>query len=548
MATAIAQGVTSVAILDNTSGCLSKSVEIVVHPLEICSGSQFTAFATVFLDLDSNAFFNPQIESVLPNASINISGLNTTYFTDENGNANIKLDSGQYTFTVTMPYGLWQENPIVKTLNVNQDKDLLIGFIPQSGVISAIANQTTDFLRCNRYAKIHNTVTNTGTSLINGTMTVKLDERVYIRNITPAPIEKTDSTIVWDISQLLPGQKLKASFEAFVPNPTSNDDSLRFAILVKDDTNSSLYQNNFAHLIRCSYDPNDLQVRPDRIGEENLTLRTEALTYQVRFQNTGNDTAFYVRIDDVLHKDIDRSSLMLIDASHKGRMILCSNDTLCYIMDSIQLVDDKTSFEASQGYVVFTAKTQTAIKEGTVVPNQAFIFFDANAPVITNKVQNTIVTALPCPDNTLTIDGAWLTTGEGGLKYQWIDCNTGIVVEETTTPFYKPETIGTYQVKILGDYCTTFSECVTYNTTSTDEIPNELLIYPTLIHDRFYISTSEIIKEVNLVHLSGKVQPLMTISTEDKLTVVSLPSVTPGYYLVNIITNKGVYTKAIIKK
>ena len=75
----------------------------------------------------------------------------------------------------------------------------------------------------------------------------------------------------------------------------------------------------------------------------------------------------------MLHKDIDRRSLMLIDASHKGRMILCSNDTLCYIMDTIQLVDDKTNYEASQGYVVFTAKTKFDI-EGTVVPNQATSF------------------------------------------------------------------------------------------------------------------------------------------------------------------------------
>lgn len=547
--TAINPGTASLFYTQTNAGCISDPLKLVVLAEGACTeNGQKWVHVTCFADLNGDGIYAPPVEYPLNNTSLQIAGHPITYFTNVNGESLFSLDTGNYTLTALIPYGNWEENPIITNFDFFDNTELLIGFAPLTGNASAIAQQSVGIIRCNQYTNMNVSVMNVGSAPLDGRIKVKHEIRSMVKNFNPALLAMTDSTITWQIDQLLPGQVFKPSYQARIPNPNSNNDSLHFTISVYDDNDSLLYKENLVYLIRCSYDPNDLQVRPDRIGEENLTLRTEALTYQVRFQNTGNDTAFYVRIDDVLHKDIDRSSLMLIDASHKGRMILCSNDTLCYIMDTIQLVDDKTSFEASQGYVVFTANTQTAIKEGTVVPNQAFIFFDANAPVITNKVQNTIVTALPCPDNTLTIDGAWLTTGEGGLKYQWIDCNTGTVVEETTTPFYKLETIGTYQVKILGDYCTTYSECVVYNTTSTDEIPNELLIYPTLIHDRFYISTSEIIKEVNLVHLSGKVQPLMTISTEDKLTLVSLPSVTPGYYLVNIITNKGVHTKAIIKK
>ena len=204
---------------------------------------------------------------------------------------------------------------------------------------------------------------------------------------------------------------------------------MRFAIQVKDDNDSSLFQNNFAHLIRCSYDPNDLQVRPDRIGEDNLTLRTEALTYQVRFQNTGNDTAFlrpHRRCAPQRYRPpfphAHRCQPQRQDDPVQQRH-------LCYIMDTIQLVDDKTNYEASQGYVVFTAKTKFDIAEGTVVPNQAHIFFDANAPSDHQCRKNTIVTSLPCPDNALTQDGPWLVATEGGNQYTWIDCSNDQILE-----------------------------------------------------------------------------------------------------------------------
>mgnify|MGYP000861595592 CR=1 FL=1 len=545
--TTLKEGLSDIYFQSVPFRCNSDTFLISVLPSDSCEIKKYYTYCTVFADLNQDGVFTPPLEFVLPNAAINFSGINTTYFTDENGNANIKLDSGQYTFTVSMPYGLWQENPVIKTLTVNQDKDLLIGFIPQTGLTSAFANQTTDFLRCNRYTKIYSTTTNTGTSLINGTMTVKLDERVYIRNISPSPLEKTDSTISWDISQLLPGQKLKTSFEAFVPNPSSNNDSLRFAIQVKDDNDSSLFQNNFAHLIRCSYDPNDLQVRPDRIGEDNLTLRTEALTYQVRFQNTGNDTAFYVRIDDVLHKDIDRRSLMLIDASHKGRMILCSNDTLCYIMDTIQLVDDKTNYEASQGYVVFTAKTKFDIAEGTVVPNQAHIFFDANAPVITNAVKNTIVTSLPCPDNALTQDGPWLVATEGGNQYTWIDCSNDQILEVSDAPLYKPNQNGSYRVAVKGDYCTVESACIPFVVNSVTEIKEEILVYPTLFNEKINIRSKASPITMIITGYSGNTYTKTPVQRNDNDFEVDVSDLGNGIYFMQIITNSGTSTKTMVK-
>lgn len=546
--TATSPGMANIIYSLSNSGCTSDPIQLTVLPENECAESgQKWVHVTCFADLNSDGAFSPPTEYPLNNTSLQIAGFPITFFTNIYGEALFQLDTGSYSLTALVPYGNWEENPIVTNFHHTENTELLIGFIPTTGSSSAIAQQATGIMRCNQYTQVNVSVMNVGSAPLNGRVTVQHEERSMVKNFNPALLSMTDTTITWQIAQLLPGQVFKPSYQARIPNPVSNNDSLHFTIRVYDANDSLLFTETLAYLIRCSYDPNDLQVRPDRIGDENLTLRTEALTYQVRFQNTGNDTAFYVRIDDVLHKDIDRRTLMLIDASHKGRMILCSNDTLCYIMDTIQLVDDKTNYEASQGYVVFTAKTKFDITEGTVVPNQAHIFFDANAPVITNAVKNTIVTSLPCPDNALSQDGPWLVATEGGNQYTWIDCSNDQILEVSDVPLYKPEQNGSYRVAVKGDYCTVESACISFVVNSVAEIDNDLLIYPTLVNDVLYIQSEQAIEKITLGALSGVLHTLSSQLVGNNLSSVTLPAVPSGYYVVTVVTKGGVYTKAVVK-
>ena len=217
------------------------------------------------------------------------------------------------------------------------------------------------------------------------------------------------------------------------------------------------------------------------------------------------------------------------------------------VTDWRKLVDDKTSYEASQGYVVFTAKTKFDIAEGTVVPNQAHIFFDANAPVITNAVKNTIVTSLPCPDNALTQDGPWLVATEGGNQYTWIDCSNEQILEQSDAPLYKPEKNGSYRVAVKGDYCTVESECIPFVVNSVSDIKDGLLIYPTLVNDVFYIQSEQAVEKITLSSLSGVLHTLPSQWLGNNLTSVTLPAVASGYYVVAVVTKGRVYTRGVVK-
>ncbi|MBP9193576.1 MAG: hypothetical protein KBF57_02770 [Saprospiraceae bacterium] len=541
-----AAGIANIIVHSTATNCTSLPKTIYVQPDSLCTEKAYYRIK-VFLDLNKNGIFDIADEFGLSNASITISNNNTTFFTFANSEILLNLPITTRTFTVHLPFGTWEENPIVRTIDLKSTDKLEFGFISKNVNNSILAYHIIPLLRCNNKSEFKPIIFNDGNTNFNGKVKLNYEKRVLFSGSKIEPYFKNDSMVIWEINNLAPGNVFIPSYEAICPLPKYVGDSLDFKLTVYNNNNEVFFEQNYPHVIRCSFDPNDLQVRPDRIGEENLTLRTEALTYQVRFQNTGNDTAFYVRIDDVLHKDIDRRSLMLIDASHKGRLILCSNDTLCYIMDTIQLVDDKTSYEASQGYVVFTAKTKFDIAEGTVVPNQAHIFFDANAPVITNAVKNTIVTSLPCPDNALTQDGPWLVATEGGNQYTWIDCSNEQILEQSDAPLYKPEKNGSYRVAVKGDYCTVESECIPFVVNSVSDIKDGLLIYPTLVNDVFYIQSEQAVEKITLSSLSGVLHTLPSQWLGNNLTSVTLPAVASGYYVVAVVTKGRVYTRGVVK-
>ena len=52
--------------------------------------------------------------------------------------------------------------------------------------------------------------------------------------------------------------------------------------------------------------------------------------------------------------------------------------------------DSNVNEQASHGYVKFSIEPKRGLSNGTVVENQAAIFFDFNTPVITNKTWHTL--------------------------------------------------------------------------------------------------------------------------------------------------------------
>lgn len=141
-----------------------------------------------------------------------------------------------------------------------------------------------------------------------------------------------------------------------------------------------------------AFDPNDKQAVPVGYADQHLIERNIPLTYTIRFQNTGTDTAFNVVVRDTLSSFLKATSLRSISASHAFTWQLTGNGVLEFHFENILLPDSTTNLEASQGFVKFTIDQQPDLPLETLIENSAAIYFDFNAPVITNTVWHRIGT------------------------------------------------------------------------------------------------------------------------------------------------------------
>lgn len=139
-----------------------------------------------------------------------------------------------------------------------------------------------------------------------------------------------------------------------------------------------------------SYDPNAKSALPQGYGEDRRIAPGAAIDYLVQFQNVGTDTAFRVVIRDTLSPWLDLETLRMGAASHDYNWKIANNNTLKIVFDPIALPDSSVNEAASNGFVKFSIKLKDNTPIGATINNQAGIYFDFNAPVITNTVSHTV--------------------------------------------------------------------------------------------------------------------------------------------------------------
>ena len=130
-----------------------------------------------------------------------------------------------------------------------------------------------------------------------------------------------------------------------------------------------------------SFDPNDKHCMQGEVV--STTQIGNFLHYVINFENTGNFPAENVVIKDLLDADkFDISSLQVLSSSHAEVPVLTGNK-LEFYFEGINLVPNE------YGYVAYKIKTKPTLTAGSVVTNKASIYFDFNAPVVTNTATTT---------------------------------------------------------------------------------------------------------------------------------------------------------------
>jgi Leucine-rich repeat (LRR) protein len=187
----------------------------------------------------------------------------------------------------------------------------------------------------------------------------------------------------------IPAQNLQETFLVWGCNGSNTGIHWGFVNQYALNT-GDVHEHDLCINARTSFDPNDISAVAEGVGAQHFIPKNSELEYRIRFQNTGNDTAFVVRVLDKIPAELDLTTLRIGSASHPMTYSLKANGTLEFLFQNI-LLEDSTSNEAkSHGFVTYKIKTKANIVTGATIQNQAFIYFDANPPVATNIYTHTI--------------------------------------------------------------------------------------------------------------------------------------------------------------
>lgn len=287
---------------------------------------------------------------------------------------------------------------------------IYFGIYPAREIKNIEAGIYSPALRCSRTITVEFMITNGGTTIEDGVLWARLDPRVS----EVLPLDDTDfvdgANLGWNYTNLMPGETETKYVSLKIPGVTEIEQGERLTFIAETISNEDqdckddfIYEDE----VRCSYDPNDKLVNPNR--EDQLVLHGEDITYTIRFQNVGNDYADDVLVVDTLDSNFDYSTFKMLNTSHPDqlRYSLSSDGILNFDFHEIYLPDSTRDEQGSNGYVMYSIRPDSTLVDFDVVENTAHIYFDFNPAIVTNTTKNTLVERLPSVstfDDHLSID------------------------------------------------------------------------------------------------------------------------------------------------
>lgn len=169
------------------------------------------------------------------------------------------------------------------------------------------------------------------------------------------------------------------------------------------EPNQSNNSDTLQQIITGSYDPNEKSVWPAADLMHHFSLLSDSVfRYTIRFQNTGNDTAFNVILVDTLNPYLDLTTIQFLGSSHPCRWEITGQNILQVHYTNINLPDSNIDESASHGLFSFSIKPSASLHSAVlpyVLENTAAIYFDFNPPVITDPAFNTVELFVGIPKN-----------------------------------------------------------------------------------------------------------------------------------------------------
>jgi uncharacterized repeat protein (TIGR01451 family) len=390
------------------------------------SGSDSSFYSMTFSNcslIDGSIYSDNNSNCVFDAGDDTLSGIGVSIY-DANGNfiaSGFSNANGAY--SISVPQGLINLS-IQPNLNYYNSVDSVS--CPASGnySFSSTSNQTFNFgLICSQalfdlyayhgvsgvgapgnYGQVRVYGGNYSCAAINGTVTLILPSGISYSGMIggPAPTSISGDTLRWN-STFNGGSygwwnaDFAVTLQIYTATSATVFDTAHFSVSVSPlggDVNTQNNTNQWNLIIGGPFDPNSKQVSPEGIGGQGFVQPETAFTYTVNFQNTGTAQANNIFVLDTISSNLDMSSLQLMATSHDMNPIIYNGNVIRFDFPNINLPDSNANEPASHGWVIYSIKTKAGLSTGTQIKNTGYIYFDYNAPIVTNTTLNTIDAAL----------------------------------------------------------------------------------------------------------------------------------------------------------
>lgn len=208
------------------------------------------------------------------------------------------------------------------------------------------------------------------------------------------------NTITWNLTSSLSSFSANDIIQFSIPGGLINGANHYFTSTITptgniQDCNAQNNNGNLLQILGNSYDPNDKNVARPEIYNSNMFGSTEIetgvddiLTYTVRFQNTGTAPAQNIVVIDTLDSDLDLSTFTLVSSSHAVELVNMGNGIMHFEFNGIWLPDSTSNEPLSHGQFTYRIRENAGNENMSEITNTAYIYFDWNAPIITNTTYN----------------------------------------------------------------------------------------------------------------------------------------------------------------
>lgn len=433
--------------------------------------SNYQARGKVFIDLDSNGVFDGANTGV-NNVAINSLPEYDYSYTYTDGSYFVNFDSTSFGSYVIQPDVLsyWTfSTPSSYTVNTTPGfkyvDSLDFGLVPDTNVTYVSASMVATSGQCDSEVPYVVDVFNPGTTIAAGVITATFSDTLSVLGGSPAPDSIVGNTVYWHFDSLYYFDHIQFTANIQTPGFQYIGSTVLNTVTV-DATDQVSYssmtaQDTLIQLMTCAYDPNDKTVYPFGIGAEGyIDTNVDRLTYTIRFQNTGTDTAISVRIEDQLDMKLDWASLTPICSSHPCNIDITPEGLATFNFHEIFLPDSNANEPLSHGFIKFEIDLKPDVVPGDQIYNTAYIYFDQNPAVITNTALNTIYECENMFAGMNTSDSSCLNTffmhtdPVVSSMYFW-DVDGGVPMQNDTVEV-DLNTDGNHLIHIIGtnEFCT----------------------------------------------------------------------------------------------